>query len=224
MRFATIQACNHSLVEKNLEVYMARRIGSWLLAFAIVMTAGPAPVSSAPAPGSGTITGRVFQSDARTPVRAAVVKAFNRTSEETFQSAATGPDGSYTLQGLAPGEYDLGISTEAGIFVVDDAMKLATHQKRAVSFALQPDAQEQQPEDGAQGEDPQAESGDASQSEATASEPEEQQKQKPRKPKRPRSKAARKNTPWVTTGVIVGAALVVGVLSSGRGDSNGSPN
>jgi carboxypeptidase family protein len=191
------------------------RLVAGLAILSLVLATGPAPLVAAAAPGA-SIAGRVFLSDARTPVREAVVKAFNRDSEKTFESPATGPDGAYALDGLEPGEYDLGISTGSGLFLVETSVKVSPGQKRAASFALQPYTQEQGDAQGSQ------------QGEGQQAKPEDQkpsgQAEKPKKLKRPRSAAATMHNPWVVTGVIVGGALVIGAISSSVNDSNGSPN
>src|SRR3989442_7423582 len=114
------------------------RLIAWPAMLSLVLSTGPVPLGAAAAQPSASFTGRIFLADAKTPVREATVNAFNVDTEKTFKSGITGPDGAYALDGLAPGRYEIGISTAAGIYVVATNMNVNAGQTRPPSFALQP--------------------------------------------------------------------------------------
>ena len=192
------------------------------MALCLVFAGGPVPIAAAQVPAaagspSASLSGRVFLSDGRTPVQDAVVKAFHHDTDKIFQSTATGPDGSYSITGLTPGEYDLGIMTADGVFVVESPVRLGADQRRAASLSLQPYEDAEPAAQTATEEAPQG--GEPKKADEPKKEPE-----KPKKLKRARSAAARMHTPWVATGIIVGGAVVIGAIAGGGSDSNGSPN
>lgn len=205
---------------------IASRLTVVLVAAAIVIGTGPLPLPAAESfDSSPSLSGRIFFSDARTPVGDAVVKAFHRGSEEVFASQASGPDGSYVIEGLKPGEYDLGVSTADGIYLVADAVSFAAGQRRAASFALRPEAQEQEQEQQPQsGEGQQATSTEEKKTEEPQAQPEEKKKKKAGALKRPRA-AKSIRSPLIATGIVVGSALVIGAIANNlSNDGDGSPN
>jgi hypothetical protein len=55
--------------------------------------------------GAGSISGHVYQGDGTTPIAGASVYAFPTTGDHPGAGANTGPDGSYTIEGLPSGSY-----------------------------------------------------------------------------------------------------------------------
>jgi hypothetical protein len=195
-----------------------------LVTLAIITGTGPIPLFAAQgAAASPSLSGRVFLDDGKTPVHDAVVKAFHRGTEEIFASQASGPDGSYVIEGLKPGDYDLGVSTAEGIYLVADAVPFAAGQRRAASFALTPSAQEPQP----QGDEGQKAAPDeGQQTDPPPAEP-EPKKEKKAKLKRSRAAGMSVRSPLIATGIVVGAAVVIGAVANSRGhdnDGDGSPH
>lgn len=202
---------------------ISSRLTVVLVAVAIVLGTGPLPLpATESAVSSPSLSGRIFFSDARTPVGDAVVKAFHRGTEEIYASQASGPDGSYVIEGLKPGEYDLGVGTAEGIYLVADAVSFAAGQRRAASFALRPEVQEQeQPQSG---EGQQAASTEEKKTEEPKAEPEKKKDKKAAKLKRPRAAGAIRS-PLIATGIVVGSALVIGAIANNlSNDGDGSPN
>ncbi len=158
------------------------------------------------------------------PAVLAVVKAFHRGTEVVLASQATGPDDSYVIEGLTQGEYELGVSTAEGIYLVADAVRFDTGQKRAASFALQRGVQEQEQPPVEEGQEPATADEQKKTEEPQQTEPEKKKDKKATKLKRPRGAAAVR-TPLVATGIVVGAAIVIGAVASNLADDgDGSPN
>jgi hypothetical protein len=86
---------------------MKARAWTWLVL--ILLAIGPSWATArtdAPAQATGTITGSIFEADGVTPLPHASVGAFDAVVwGEGLYATASGPDGSYRLEGVAEGAY-----------------------------------------------------------------------------------------------------------------------
>jgi hypothetical protein len=196
-----------------------------LVVVAIVFGTGPLPLAAAEgAIPTSSLSGRVFTADAKTPVGDAVVKAFHRGTDVVLASQATGPDGSYVIEGLTQGEYELGISTAEGIYLVADAVRFEASQKRAASFALQRGTEAEEQTTAAEGQESTSAEGQKKTDEPQKADQDKKQGKESTKLKRPRASSAAR-TPLVATGIVIGAAIVIGAVASNMSnDGDGSPN
>ncbi|MFB0560323.1 MAG: carboxypeptidase-like regulatory domain-containing protein [Candidatus Lokiarchaeia archaeon] len=70
------------------------------------------------------------------PVAGAEVKAINNDTGEVFISYKTDKYGVYKIEGLPPGEYNIGVSTEEGDFISDIVVKVEPNKPAPVPLML----------------------------------------------------------------------------------------
>jgi hypothetical protein len=93
---------------------MNKLVAVFLIGTLVMLTAVlPWPASAAPR-GSGALTGHIFNEDMRTPVRNAVVKLRNITTQKEYESEPTDVDGLYRIPGLEEGRYIMGVLGPSG--------------------------------------------------------------------------------------------------------------
>jgi len=91
-------------------------------------------------PASGEtarILGTIFGPDGKSKVAGAVVHAYHLSSERSFSSAPTGPDGRYQINDLPYGYFDLAVETPTGLFVANQVANVPPAAKAVLSFTLQ---------------------------------------------------------------------------------------
>lgn len=117
-----------------------RRSASALLLASVWLrmhAAEPAPAEPpAPLAGTGRLEGRVLESDGKTPVPNAVVRACYLEGERVLASAPSGPRGQYRLESLPPGYADLVVETSEGVFVANQVLQLRPDARVLVDFVL----------------------------------------------------------------------------------------
>src|SRR5882672_2243851 len=74
------------------------------LAAAIILAFSP-PAAAQGTPGSGVIHGRVVNGATKTPIGLATVEVTDSAATAPAARTSTGDDGSFIVQGLAPGRY-----------------------------------------------------------------------------------------------------------------------
>jgi len=89
-----------------------------------------------PPPEAGSLQGKVFGRDGKTPVSGAVVYAYHLDSDEVFASANTDGKGRYVLEGLPLGWFDLFVRTEEGVFVANHVVNIPPKSKISASLTL----------------------------------------------------------------------------------------
>jgi len=89
-----------------------------------------------PLPEAGSLEGKVFGPDGKTPVSGAVVYAYHLDSDEVFASTDTDGKGRYTLKGLPLGWFDLFVRTEEGVFVANHVVNIPPKSKITASLTL----------------------------------------------------------------------------------------
>jgi len=89
-----------------------------------------------PLPEAGSLEGKIFGPDGKTPVSGAVVYAYHLDSDEVFASTDTDGKGRYTLKGLPLGWFDLFVRTEEGVFVANHVVNIPPKGKITASLTL----------------------------------------------------------------------------------------
>ena len=97
-----------------------RGIVACVTVFAVL--AGAAPIGAVE---PSTLAGRVVEDPLQTPMADVLVHAADPWTGEIRASGATGPDGRFTLEGLAPDRYRLGVEADGGIYVVPGSVRIA---------------------------------------------------------------------------------------------------
>jgi hypothetical protein len=88
--------------------------------------------------GHGSIRGMLHQADEKTPIAGAKVTAVSVRTGKQYASDATPKDGSYLVDGLPAGSYDLVIEFGGNLFVVDNVLDLMPNESATHSYAVQP--------------------------------------------------------------------------------------
>ena len=119
-----------------------RRFVHRLLSMVLVLSCALGPLSMVPAlaAGEGTsgVRGLLYEADGSTRLPAARVLAINVTTSERYDSNLTGSNGSYEIQGMPAGTYDIVVESGGKIFVVDNLVTLARGQRVTVSLSVEP--------------------------------------------------------------------------------------
>lgn len=161
----------------------------------------------------GEVFGKVVGS-AGHPVPGATVLVHGVDSDDDRASAPTGGDGSYEIEGLAEGRYQIAVRTGGGIYLGAREIRVSSQERQAYSFRLR----------GATAEE-------ASLYLRAAAGEEEEAGEEPKEEKKKRRRGAL--TPWVNplTVTLAGVALVVGVAAlidaadgEDEEDEDGSPS
>ncbi len=113
-----------------------------LLSMVLVLSCALGPLSMVPAlaAGEGTsgVRGLLYEADGSTRLPAARVLAINVTTNERYESNLTGSNGSYEIQGMPAGTYDIVVESGGKIFVVDNLVTLARGQRVTISLSVEP--------------------------------------------------------------------------------------
>jgi hypothetical protein len=93
----------------------------------------PWPVS---AQQTGQLTGYLYADDLRTPVPGAILKLKNILDQTVYESAATGADGFYSIVGIKPGQYVLGVQFGADGYNCEYILYIKGGEAGQLSLAL----------------------------------------------------------------------------------------
>ena len=85
--------------------------------------------------GSAGLTG-VIRAHDRSPLEGARLLAADPESGKVHRSEPTGEDGSFTLDGLEPGRYDLAVEVEGGLYLIKQSLDLVAGAQRSVQVAI----------------------------------------------------------------------------------------
>ena len=115
-----------------------------LAAFASAMFA---PGLGAGPQDKGSLTGFIYAQDLKTPVAGAVVKIRNIEDGRELASAPTGADGLYTIAGVPPGRYMLGVTSGEGDFNFDYAVSVKAGELGKLTVSLTAEAKARRVQD-----------------------------------------------------------------------------
>ncbi|ANM29257.1 hypothetical protein ABI59_06140 [Acidobacteria bacterium Mor1] len=153
---------------------------------------------SLPAWSAGPVlSGQVLSlSQDNAPLAGAQVLARNTESGETYRSAITAADGSFSLEGLPAAEYDLAVEHGDGVYVMPAAMKLTPVTPQNVQLGVRANAKANKTN-----------------------------KKRNASTRQGAGKSLWSN-PLTATGIVLGSAIVVGVVvdEADSDDDNSSPS
>ncbi len=160
------------------------RTRALLAATLAILLAIPAGPALASA-GAATLGGRVVSAGSYAPLAGARVFAGDGRTGRIATSGITGPDGSFEIAGLEPAVYDVAVESRGGLYLVQSPVRVAGGERRSLQLAISP-----------QTTPPTGETG-----QAPAQAP-------------PKKKSATDvwNNPLTATLIVVGAAVVLGLI------------
>ncbi|MCZ6779270.1 MAG: carboxypeptidase-like regulatory domain-containing protein, partial [Acidobacteria bacterium] len=119
-----------------------RRLGR-LSKLLVVLTAlslplgsfAPALAAEGDAVADRSLEGKILTDDGQA-IEGAKVKLRNLDTGEEFTSAPTGGNGSYKLDNLPPGRYEISVQTERGVYLGNRTVDLINQKSQTYSFSL----------------------------------------------------------------------------------------
>lgn len=104
---------------------------------AFVLLTAPLPQFAAPR-GNGALVGHIYNEDMRTPVRNAVVKLRNLTTQKEYESDPTDPDGMYKIPAVEEGRYVMGVQGPSGSYNFHYSIMIKADSMAKLSVAMKP--------------------------------------------------------------------------------------
>jgi hypothetical protein len=112
------------------------RLRMWIASTMVVAFVWMVSAPLAQAQGLASWSGRVFETDRRTPQAGAVVSLRDGGGDRTFRSEPTRADGAFVIDGAPPGSYELAIETPAGTYVSGEPVQLQSGPNKAMALGL----------------------------------------------------------------------------------------
>jgi hypothetical protein len=140
------------------------------------------PFFPAQASPAAALTGRVVAAGTEAPLAGARVHVGDRRTSRIVTSGMTRDDGSFEVSGLPPAAYEVAVESKGGLYLVEAPLPLRAGERRAVQLVV------------SEGAPP-------------AKEPEGEAS-----PGTPAARMSWWNNPLTATLVVVGGAVIVGVL------------
>jgi len=88
--------------------------------------------------GQTLMQGKVVDSAGKRGVEGAVVLAYHLSTEQMFRSEPTSSNGSYRIEGLPSGYYDLAVDGPDGLFVGSNVVNVPPGSKAVINFTMTP--------------------------------------------------------------------------------------
>jgi hypothetical protein len=92
------------------------------------------------AQSSAVLDGTVLRADRATPIAGAKIHLADVRTGEFVGSAPTDQDGSFHLEALPGGEYDIAVEADGGLYMIPTPLTLKDGETQRVHLAVQPDA------------------------------------------------------------------------------------
>jgi hypothetical protein len=87
---------------------------------------------------TGALSGHIFNEDMKTPVRNAVVKLRNVTSQLEYESEPTDLEGMYTIPAIEEGRYVMGVVAQSGSYNFHYSILIKSNALAKLSVAMKP--------------------------------------------------------------------------------------
>jgi hypothetical protein len=116
---------------------MKKPLAVFLIGAFILLTVPITKASAAPK-GNGALAGHIFNEDMRTPVRNAVVKLRNVSTQKEYESEPTDLDGMYRIPGVEEGRYVMGVLGPNGSYNFHYSIMIKTDALAKLSVAMKP--------------------------------------------------------------------------------------
>ncbi len=116
-----------------------RGTSSKIAATATIIALQLIAIPSLAQPGA-VLDGTVLRADRATPIAGAKIHLADARTGELVRSAPTGDDGSFHLDALPAGEYDIAVEADGGLYVVPAPLTLNDGETQRVHLAVNPNA------------------------------------------------------------------------------------
>ncbi len=116
---------------------MKKTLAVFLVGALILLTVPVAQIAAAPK-GNGALAGHIYGDDMRTPVRNAVVKLRNLTTQKEYESEPTDPEGMYRIPGIEEGRYVMGVLGPSGAYNFHYSILIKADALAKLSLAMKP--------------------------------------------------------------------------------------
>jgi hypothetical protein len=116
---------------------MKKPLAVFLIGAFILLTVPITKASAAPK-GNGALAGHIFNEDMRTPVRNAVVKLRNVSTQKEYESEPTDLDGMYRIPGVEEGRYVMGVLGPNGSYNFHYSIMIKGDALAKLSVAMKP--------------------------------------------------------------------------------------
>ena len=122
----------------RLTVFRSRPLALFL-AGAFILLLIPVPEFAQNGPkGSGALAGHIYNEDMRTPVRNAIVKLRNVSTQQEYESEPTDPEGLYRIAGIEEGRYVMGVVSIQGDYNFQYSILIKPDALAKLSVAMKP--------------------------------------------------------------------------------------
>jgi hypothetical protein len=109
------------------------------LAVAVILLILPFREFASAAPrGTGALAGHIYNEDMKTPVRNAVVKLRNLTTQKEYESEPTDPSGMYVIPAIDEGRYVMGVIGPGGSYNFHYSIMIKSEGLAKLSVAMKP--------------------------------------------------------------------------------------
>jgi hypothetical protein len=116
---------------------MKKPLAVFLIGAFILLTVPITKASAAPK-GNGALAGHIFNEDMRTPVRNAIVKLRNVSTQKEYESEPTDLDGMYRIPGVEEGRYVMGVLGPNGSYNFHYSIMIKADALAKLSVAMTP--------------------------------------------------------------------------------------
>jgi hypothetical protein len=119
---------------------MNRNVLTRVLATALIFAVPGLFIPARAADQPATLAGAIVTVGDQTPLTGAKLHIANPITGELMSSSATGADGTYRIENVPPGTYELGVEAADRLYLVEAPFELAPGQVQGMNLAINPDA------------------------------------------------------------------------------------
>ncbi len=119
-------------------VFRSKLLALFLAGAFILLTVPVREFAQGVSRGSGALAGHIYNDDMRTPVRNAIVKLRNVTTQREYESEPTDPEGMYRIPGVEEGRYVMGVVSVQGDYNFQYSILIKSNALAKLSVAMKP--------------------------------------------------------------------------------------
>ena len=120
------------------KVFRSKPLALFLAAAFVLLAVPIREFAQGTANGTGALAGHIYNEDMRTPVRNAIVKLRNVTSQREYESEPTDLEGMYRIPGIEEGRYLMGVVSIQGDYNFQYSILIKPNALAKLSVAMKP--------------------------------------------------------------------------------------